>query len=556
MFTCRVGRYSSWEAAVHTNTEFRKKRGIKVSIFDRFVSTVTNGTNEQEKNAFPPTPYRRLLSELDTAGEDAREEYPDDTQTVNDFVARLKEVCKARRKKTSELVKAEAQFILSANRMRAYACLLPPENNGAELTLEEFLDDMHYEGITYGISQESLQQEFDRGYLRIFLAAQGTPPREGEDGKVTELFQRRGNQRLEVQDEMQVDFQQDIQLQPIRKGAVICLIRPARPGTDGMDVTGQTLPCPQTVSALVPQGTNTAIGRGGQALTASVDGLLYMEQDRLCIHEQNIIDGDLDQFQGLLQISGNLYIGGNVDGGAEIEASGDIVINGKLGQARVTSKGGTIRVQQGIYGSSEKTFLSAACQVQAPVMEWADIDAGGSVIAEMISNCTICCTGTVCAITGRGMIAGTRIQAGGSVLCQRIGNLAGDLSRFSVGYPPHCPETWNRLKAELAEVQSTLNKLWATISDLRKRGSRISDMEKSVLEQLVVQRDLYDERRESLTVELNVLDEMLSKKSNGRIQCENLHPVLEIQIGRLAEKITTMEENCNIRAVESRIFIK
>ena len=218
MFTCRVGRYSSWEAAVHTNTEFRKKWGIKVSIFDRFVSTVTNGTNEQEKNAFPPTPYRRLLSELDTAGEDAREEYPDDTQTVNDFVARLKEVCKARRKKTSEPVKAEAQFILSANRMRAYACLLPPENNGAELTLEEFLDDMHYEGITYGISQESLQQEFDRGYLRIFLAAQGTPPREGEDGKVTELFQRRGNQRLEVQDEMQVDFQQDIQLQPIRKG--------------------------------------------------------------------------------------------------------------------------------------------------------------------------------------------------------------------------------------------------------------------------------------------------------------------------------------------------
>ena len=53
-----------------------------------------------------------------------------------------------------------------------------------------------------------------------------------------------------------------------------------------------------------------------------------------------------------------------MDGGAEIEASGDIVINGKLGQARVTSKGGTIRVQQGIYGSSEKTFLSAACQVR------------------------------------------------------------------------------------------------------------------------------------------------------------------------------------------------
>ncbi len=524
-----------------------------MSIFDRFVSTVTN---EQEKNAFPPTPYRRLLSELDMAGEDAKEEYPDDIQTVSDFVDFLKEVCKTRRKKTAEPVKAEARFILSADRMRAYACLLPPENNGAELTLEELLDDMHYEGINYGISQETLQQEFSRGYLRIFLAAQGTPPRAGQDGKVTELFQRRGNRCLKVQDETQVDFRQDIQLQPIRKGAVICLIRPAKPGTDGMDVTGQTLPCPQTVSAQVPQGTNTAIGRGGQALTASVDGLLYMEQDRFCIHEQRIIDGDLNQFQGVFQISGNLYIGGNVDGGIEIEASGDIVINGKMGQARVTSKGGTIRVQQGIYGTSGKTFLSAAHQVQAPVMEWADIDAGGSVIAEMILNSTICCTGTVYAMTGRGMIAGTQIQAGGSVLCQRIGNIAGDLSRFSVGYPPHCPETWTRLKAEMAKVQSTLNKLWTTISDLRKRGNRISDMEKSVLEQLVIQRDLYNERRETLTAELNVLDEMLAKKSNGRIQCQNLHPILEIQIGRLTEKITTLEENCNIRAVESRIFIK
>ena len=89
-----------------------------MSIFDRFVSTVTN---EQEKNAFPPTPYRRLLSELDMAGEDAKEEYPDDIQTVSDFVDFLKEVCKTRRKKTAEPVKAEARFILSADRMRAYA---------------------------------------------------------------------------------------------------------------------------------------------------------------------------------------------------------------------------------------------------------------------------------------------------------------------------------------------------------------------------------------------------------------------------------------------------
>ena len=453
-------------------------------------------------------------------------------------------------------MKAKACFFLTRDRMNAYACLLPPENGGDGITLEEFLEDMHYEGISHGILQEDIRQELESGYLRVFPIARGTSPQAGKDGKVTELFQRRRNMRLEVQDEGQVDFGQDIPLQPIRKGTVICMIRPAKAGTDGTDVTGRRLACPQAVSADIPQGENTAIDRGGRALVAGVDGILYIENDLFCIHEQKVIDGDLDQFHGVLQISGNLYIGGNVDGEVDIEASGDVVINGKLGRARVTSMGGTIRVQQGIYGTSGKTFLSAAHQVQSPVMEWAEISAGTRVIAEMISNSTIHCEGTVSALTGRGMIASSVIRAGDSILCLRVGNLAGDRSQFSVGYPPHSPELWNRLKTELTEVQSTIQKLWTTITDLRKKGSRISDAERLVLDQLVIQRDLYIEKRESLTAELGDLDKVLDKKSTGRIRCEKLYPFLAVQIGRLTEEITAMEENCNIRVVGNRILLK
>ena len=537
--------------------ESKKRRGIEVSIFDRFVS---KAAGEPEKKPFSPAPYRRLLSELDETGEDAKEQYPDDSKLVDDFVRILKQTCKTRRKRAPDggfqPVKAEASFFLSEDRMSAYACLLPPEDNGDGITLEEFLADMHYEGIHHGILQEEIQQAFSCGYLRIFPVARGTLPQAGEDGKVTELFQRHNNLSLEVQMEGQTGFRQDVPLQPIRKGTVICLIRPPRPGIDGMDVTGQKLPSPQVAGAYVPQGVNTAVSKGGQTLTASVDGILYIKNDQFCIHEQKIIDGDLIQFQGTLQILGNLYIGGNVDGGVVIEASGDIVINGKVGQARVTSIGGTIRVQQGIFGTKDKTFLAAARQIQSPVVEWAEINAGDSVITEMISNSTIYCDGTVYAMSGRGMIAGSLIQAGDSILCLRIGNLAGDRNRFSVGYPPHSPETWNRVKTELAEAQSTIQKLWTTISDLRRKGTRISELEKSVLDQLVEQRDLYNAKRESLTVELNALNEVLAKKSKGKIQCEKLYPFLDVQIGRLTEEITTIEENCNIHALENRILLK
>lgn len=72
----------------------------------------------------------------------------------------------------------------------------------------------------------------------------------------------------------------------------------------------------------------------------------------------------------------------------------------------------------------------------------------------------------------------------------------------------------------------------------------------------MVQRELYTKRREELMGELRNINRELEKKSQGRIRCEKVYPLLEVQIGRLTEKITTIEENCNIHAVDSRILLQ
>lgn len=528
-----------------------------MSIFDRFVSKETDG---QKRKSFYPASNKKMFEDLDAAAAEIKAMYPDDGKIVDDFVWVLKDACRTRRKKAIEgdlgPMKAEARFFLSGDRLTAYACLLPPENGGAEISLEQFLGDMHYEGIIYGVLREDIPRMFALGYLHMFPVARGKASQPGEDGKVIELFRRRSHMRLEVQTGSQVDFGEDVQLQPIRKGTAICLIRPPKPGTDGMDVTGAALPSPRAAGAFIPQGKNIELGRGGQALVAGVDGILYIENDLFCIHAQKIIEGNLDQFQGKLKITGNLYIGGNVDGGVDVEASGDIVINGKVGQARVASTDGIIRVQQGIHGAKDKTFLTAAGQVQSPVVEWAEVDAGTSVIAETISNSVIHCGGTVYAMTGRGMVTSSQIWAGDSILCLRVGNVAGGRSRFSVGYPPHIPESWERIKAELAEAQSTIERLWDPIVELRRKGSRISEKEKLLLERLVEQREFYVKRLEELKPELRAVNKVLEKKTKGKIRCENLYPFLDVQIGKLTEEITTIEEKCSIHVEEGSIHLK
>lgn len=528
-----------------------------MSIFDHFVPKDA----DRQKNKPPrPAPYSRASYELDEAGAEAKEQYPDDSKIVEDFVWALKGICKDRRKKalegTMEPMNAEPRFFLSRDRLCAYACVLPPENGGSGITLEKFFEDMHYEGIIYGALTEDIPEKFARGYYYIFPVARGKAARAGEDGKLTELFQRRRHMRLEVQNGSEVDFSQNVPLQPVRKGAVICLIRPPRAGTDGMDVTGMTVPAPKPVSIDPPRGENVELGKGGQALVAGADGILYIENDRFCIHAQKIIDGGLNHFQGTLEVSGNLYIGGDVDGGVRIVVSGDVVINGKVRLAQVVSTNGIIRVQKGVYGTSGKTSLKAASQVQTPVVEYAEINAGSSVIAETILNSVIRCDGTVYAMTGRGMIANSTVQAGDSILCLRIGNLAGGRSFFSVGYPPHIPEARERLKSELAEAQSVVEKLWDAITTMRKKGGRISDSEKSVMERLVQQRELYLKKLDSLKAELRNVNQALEKKSKGRIRCEKLYPFLDVQIGRLTEEIITIEENCNIHAEENSIVLE
>ena len=141
-------------------------------------------------------------------------------------------------------------------------------------------------------------------------------------------------------------------------------------------------------------------------------------------------------------------------------------------------------------------------------------------------------------------------------MCLRTGNLAGGRSRFSVGYPPEAAESWAPLREELASVKAITEKLWASIADLQKKGRRLSEPEESLMKQLLEQRELYAKRRDALVSRLKKVNQTLSGKTEGRIRCERLYPVLEVQIGLLTEEITTEEENCDIHVEDNEIHLE
>ncbi|MEA4896230.1 MAG: flagellar assembly protein A, partial [Oscillospiraceae bacterium] len=88
---------------------------------------------------------------------------------------------------------------LSNNQMTAYGCIIPPIGSGRKLSLDELKDVINNAGITYGINYDLIEELLRNGtVLRIFTIAEGKPARDGEDGKVIELFAREKEISLEA----------------------------------------------------------------------------------------------------------------------------------------------------------------------------------------------------------------------------------------------------------------------------------------------------------------------------------------------------------------------
>ena len=119
-----------------------------MSIFDRFAA---KEAGEQKTGSFFPAPSRKTFLELETAAEEAKEQYPNDGKAVDGFVRTLTQAYRSRRKKMQEAgqkpLKAEAHFFLAEDRLSAFACVFPPENGGDGISAEELLKEMLYEEI-------------------------------------------------------------------------------------------------------------------------------------------------------------------------------------------------------------------------------------------------------------------------------------------------------------------------------------------------------------------------------------------------------------------------
>ena len=441
-------------------------------------------------------------------------------------------------------------FHVSADRMKAYVCILPPLNEGNGIEQAQLLEDMRYEGIASGIDQEAVSRIVSmQNYLHIIQIACGKLPKDVEDGELEEMFERRHEQALELDENeslAELNFRKQNSVQFIQKGDVICRIKPPVMPEDGMDISGRALHGKGGEPIHIPQGKNTTLSEDGTILSAAINGTVIMDGDDFTVQDQKVISENVNAQMGDIEYNGDIFILGNIEDGVTVKATGNIIILGEIRKGRIISNG-TIRVQGDIKGSGE-TQLKAARQIQCTILEDAEAVAKGNIYAEVIANSEVISEeGSVYALMGRGLIFGGDVKAHKSICAKKIGNISGCTNKLTMNYDPELDYKITEKKRDLENIQKSKEKLEKDISDV----SMSRQMSK-----LMTQRKLCDEIESDTLKELKELENKIYSDQSNCISCEKIHPVTQIRIGVQELTIEKEEEGCNIHMSSGKVLLK
>lgn len=351
----------------------------------------------------------------------------------------------------------------------AWGLALPALGKGEKLTQQSVLFVLGERKISHGVDSAAIDRMISpEGAFILTKLASCTPPVPGEDGRAVEHFPRTvGTPQILENAQGIVDFDNLNWLTHIEAGTVICEIVEPTQGKPGIDIQGKTIRPYNGKKAVLPKGDGVILNQEGTALVSKVDGQISFRDGRFHINDVIVVQGNVDNSTGSLNVHGDLVIHGNVQAGFTIQATGNITIGGLVEGSQVTA-GGSIVVNRGMNGNVVGS-LNAGKDIVCKYMENASVHADGDVRMDSIVNCDVSARGKVVAKTGRGTIIGGTIRSMGGIEAKTIGNIAGRLTTLIIGPTPRFQQEMARLEAEIEGVAAQEAKLGPALVQMKQK---------------------------------------------------------------------------------------
>ncbi|MEG6611677.1 FapA family protein [Pseudoclostridium thermosuccinogenes] len=445
------------------------------------------------------------------------------------------------------IIDASATVTISSDKMKAYITLTPPEG-GSKITLEALQKVLAENSVVHGINTDYLQKiaEFPV-YEEMLCVAEGTPPEQGQDGKVEFFFETSDEFKPTVLDDGRVDFRELNKIKNVKKDQVLCVLIPPTNGVPGKTVTGVEIPTKPGKPATLPKGKNVRISPDEQSLLSDIDGQVSLIDGKVSVFYTYEVPADVDNSTGNITFLGNVIVRGNVLSGFSIDAGGSVEVWGVV-EGAVIRAGGDIILRRGMQGLGKGMLISEG-DIIARYIENSNIQAKNNIKAEAIMHSNVKC-GNILELGGRkGLLVGGTCKVGKEIIAKVIGSYMSTATDVEVGMDPTLRERYKALREELEQMENDLRKTEQAISLLKRLASlgQLSKDKQDMLERSLRTREFYNNRISEIYEELPVLDAKLQHDSSGKVRVYNfLYPGVRIAIGSSSRSFKETLQYCTI----------
>lgn len=352
------------------------------------------------------------------------------------------------------LTEQKPMIRITYDEMEAYILLPEPELDTV-YTVPQLMQALAEKGITYGIDKERLSGIIEgRAYNTEVLVAKGTKEVDGVDGYYDYNFDANLDRKPKMLPDGSVDYWSVHSIESVVAGQVIAVYHPAIEGKDGMNIKGKPLSAKRGREQMPIKGKGFERMNDNITYTATMDGKIEMQNDRIVILPVHEVQGNAELSAGNIDFRGDIVIHGGVENGVTIRATGSITIDGVV-EACTLEAGKDIILRSGMLGGN-KASVKTKGGITAKFFEFTTIECEGDIQADVLMDCNVICHGQLILNGPRGSIIGGKIHAIRGIVVSSLGNDAEKRTEVFVGAGI---DVYSRLRVLEKKIEATRDEL-------------------------------------------------------------------------------------------------
>lgn len=412
------------------------------------------------------------------------------------------------------------RLTVSEDNQQAVVRFYAAATQGEKMTYEEFMKDLEFRYIKYGIKEEALRAFFadkERNYCTDILVAEGKPARQGTDARIEYYFNTDLNMKPALKEDGSVDFFHLNTVCPCKKGEVLARIIPADEGDFGYNVQGERIKPRDVKRVSLKYGRNIELSEDRHSITTLVDGHVTLVEDKVFV--SNVLEVEnVDNSTGNIDYEGSVEVKGNVFANFEVRARGNIHVRGVV-EGAILAAGGDIIIERGANGMG-KGVLAAKGNIVSKFLENVNASAGGYVSTDSILHSKVY-AGTEVTVSGKkGFITGGLVCATNQISVKTLGSPMGASTIVEVGAPPEVKNRLQEIQKQVAEIHKTLKSMQPILDSYEHKKATGAAIEPEKIKYILSLRQVHAQKTQELekyTAELSKMQDLIENKNNAQV---------------------------------------